>query len=339
MCNVQFGILPFAHSFWKFWKQNVQKDMFSIAHKKGMMLMKVGIDIGGSHIAIGVIDNRGKILDKHEKRITSIERQNIEQFIQNHIIEQVSQLKQEYDNGIEEIGIGMPGYAENGVIITSGNVGIKNYNLAEALQQLKLPIKIRNDAKCAALAEHAYGCLKGYERSVFLTLGTGIGGAVFVGNELLKAGKRPGYELGHMIIEKNGIPCHCGQNGCFERYASMKVFKNNLREALHLDETTRGEELLEIIRKNVPNNKDYQIIETIVAEYIENLSIGIQNLIRIFEPEVIGIGGSFVYFEDVFLQRLKSKIYELNRESKDRNNVEIKVAILGNDSGMIGAVL
>lgn len=293
--------------------------------------MKVGIDLGGSHIAIGVIDRNGKILEKTEKRLTSVEKQDIKKSIEVYILEQIKLLKNKYE--IEEVGIGMPGWAEDGMIIESGNLKIKDYNLIEALKSLKLPIKIRNDAKCAALAEQLHGCLKGYERSVFLTLGTGIGGAVFQNNQLIDAGKRPGYEFGHMVIEKNGVLCHCGRKGCFERYASMKVFKNNLRKALNLNETTRGEELLEIIRRNSPENENYQIIESVVSEFIENLSIGIENLIRIFEPEVIGIGGSFVYFEDVLLERLKKRLI------KFRKDIKIEVAVLGNDAGMIGAIL
>lgn len=134
-----------------------------------------------------------------------------------------------------------------------------------------------------------------------------------------------------MVIEKDGIPCFCGRNGCFERYASMKVFKNNLREALGLDETTRGQELFEIIRKNKPENKDFQVIENVVSKYIENLSVGLLNLIRIFEPEIVGIGGSFVYFEEVLLPRLREKV--------NREDIKIETAILGNDAGIIGAVL
>ena len=134
-----------------------------------------------------------------------------------------------------------------------------------------------------------------------------------------------------MIIQKGGILCNCGQKGCFERYASMKAFKNNLRQALGLDETTRGQELLDKIRRNDKQNFNYEIIEQVVEEYVQNLSIGLTNLIHIFEPEIIGIGGSFVHFEDVLLDRVKEKI----------NNKEIKIetAILGNDAGMIGAVL
>ena len=181
--------------------------------------------------------------------------------------------------------------------------------------------------------------LKGYERSVFLTLGTGIGGAAFLDNKLLKAGNRPAFEFGHMVIQKDGIQCTCGRKGCFERYASMKVFKNNLREALGLDEKTRGQELLEMIRNNKPGDKNYKIIENTVSDFIENLSLGIINLIYIFEPQVIGIGGSFVYFEDVFLDRLRKRVYQETNGRFDSKDFSIKTAILGNDAGIIGATL
>lgn len=299
--------------------------------------MKIGIDIGGSHIAIGVVNSTGEILAKNEKRLTGVEKQDIKKAIKEYIIEQTKWFQQRFS--IEEIGIGMPGWAENGIVKESGNLNLKNYAIEEALQTLSLPIKIKNDAKCAAMAENQYGCLKEYNRSVFLTLGTGIGGAAFLNHELLKAGKKPGYEFGHMVIEKEGIPCHCGRKGCFERYASMKAFKNNLRKALHLEETTAGEQLLEIIRENSPKRRDYDAIEKIVSQYIDYLSVGIQNLICIFEPEVIGLGGSFVYFEEVFLQRLVEKIQENNQQDVERSHIKIKTATLGNDAGIIGAVL
>lgn len=292
--------------------------------------MKIGIDIGGSHIAIGIVDENGRIVEKLEKSWSDAEKQNIKKAIEDCVIENVLKLCEKYE--ITEVGMAVPGRAENGTIISSGNVGIKNYPIVEKLKdKIKLPIKIQNDAKCAAIAENKYGCLKQWDRGMFLTLGTGIGGAVFLDNKLLKAGRKPGYEFGHMVIEKNGIPCVCGRRGCFERYASMKVFKSNLKNALNLDKSTHGEELLNIIRNNKLGNANYEKIEKVIKEYIENLSIGILNLISIFEPEIIGIGGSFVYFEEVLLTRL--------RESIAREDIKIETAILGNDAGIIGAVL
>lgn len=291
--------------------------------------MKLGIDIGGSHIAIGVVDSNGRIVEKIEKSWTNEEKQNIEKSIEEYIKENYKILANKYS--IEKVGMSIPGNSKDGVILTSGNLGVKNYNIVGRLyQEIKVPITIRNDAKCAATAENTYGCLKEYNDSIFLTLGTGIGGAAFSDNQLLKGGQKIGYEFGHMIIEKNGVPCVCGKKGCFERYASMKALKTNLRNVLELDEKTRGEELVTIIRNNKPENKNYELIENVIEEYIENLSLGIINLIEIFEPEIIGIGGSFVHFEDILLDRLKKKI---NRD------VIIQTAVLGNNAGIIGATL
>ena len=142
-----------------------------------------------------------------------------------------------------------------------------------------------------------------------------------------------GCEFGHMIIQKDGIKCNCGKNGCFEKYASMKALKTNLRTALGLDENTRGQELLDMIRKNTDND----VINKIVEEYIEYLSIGISNLINIFEPEAISIGGSFVYFADVLLEKLKNNIQKKKYLFNNRTELIIVPAALGNDAGMIGA--
>ena len=234
----------------------------------------------------------------------------------------------------------MPGTAIDGVVLSSGNVGIKNYNLKDKIQEkIDLPITIRNDAKCAAIAENTYGVLKGYDRSIFLTLGTGIGGAAFIDGKLLTAGNIPGYEFGHMVIQKDGIECTCGRKGCFERYASMKVFKNNLRKALGVDDTTRGEELLKIIRDSKPGDKDYEEIQNTIDDFIDNLSLGLVNLINIFEPQVIGIGGSFIHFEDVFLEKLIKEVNSQSKGKSGRDEFIIRPAVLGNDAGIIGATL
>lgn len=300
--------------------------------------MKIGIDLGGSHVAIGVVDSNGVIIEKKERRILAKEKKDICSFIEEYIVENVNEIIQKHN--ISSIGIAIPGTLNKTTVIKSVNLGLENYNIVERLKEkISLPIKIKNDAKCAALAENKFGSLKNYKRSVFLTLGTGIGGAVIINNQLLDTGDLPGMEIGHMVIHKDGLPCNCGNKGCFEKYASMKAFKNNLRAELGLDETTRGQELLDMIRNNNSSNKSYLKIEKIVNEFIENLGVGIGNLINLFEPEAIVIGGSFVYFEDVLLDRLKNifiyKPYIFNK----RNEIIIKPAILGNDAGIIGASL
>lgn len=294
--------------------------------------MKIGIDLGGSHISIGVVDNKSFIVEKIEKMLMSEEKKDIKSFIEDYIVKNIKELVEKYK--ITEIGIAVPGTIREEKIIKSVNLGVENYNLVENLKkEIDLPIKIRNDAKCAAIAESKIGALKNYKRSLFLTLGTGIGGAVIINDKLLDAGDLPGCEFGHMIIQKDGIKCNCGKNGCFEKYASMKALKTNLRNALGLDEKTKGEELLDIIRKNPQDKK----INRIIDDFIEYLSIGISNLVNIFEPEAIGIGGSFVYFSDILLERLKENIQDKQYLFNKREELIIIPAALGNDAGIIGS--
>lgn len=300
--------------------------------------MKIGIDVGGSHLAIGVVHNNGNIVDKREKILTNIEKENIKNTIEDFIVKNYNFFTKKYN--IDLIGIAIPGTIQDSVIISTVNLGLENYNIVENIKsKVNVPIILGNDAKCAAIAESEYGCLKGFNRSIFLTLGTGIGGATFLDGKLLKAGIRPGYEFGHMVIQKNGIECNCGRKGCFEKYASMKAFKNNLREVLKLDKKVRGDELLKIINEVDSKSSKYNMIENVVSEFIEDLSTGICNLINIFEPEIIGIGGSFVYFKDIFLGRLKQKIKQENSKRLGRQEILIETAKLGNDAGIIGATL
>ena len=300
--------------------------------------MRIGIDIGGSHIAVGLI-NGARIVDCIVKDFTDEDRADISNVIIDSIINFIDELlnrNNRFFNDIECIGISAPGTAVDGVMLTSGRLGISDFPIEKIIhEKIDLPISVRNDAKCAAIAEKEYGCLKGFDRSIFLTLGTGIGGAVFNNGELLDCGNRPGYEIGHMVIDKNGIECNCGKKGCFEVYGSMKAFKMNLRRSLNLDLSTRGKILLQMIKDTRPGDKGYDIIQSVIEEYINNLSIGISNLISIFEPEVIGIGGGFVHFSDILLPKIRDK---LNLKIQDRE-IKLEVATLGNDAGIIGATL
>lgn len=299
---------------------------------------KIGIDLGGSHIAIGVVDKKGKILEKIEKKLKGIVTKEVKKVIENTIVETVEKFREEYK--ITEIGIAIPGTVTSNEVIKSVNLGLKNYKIVEELKKkIDLPIKIRNDAKCAAIAESTYGALKQYKRILFLTLGTGIGGAVIINNKLLDTGELPGCEIGHIVIEKNGLECNCGKKGCFEKYSSMKAFKNNLRKALGFDETVSGKELLVIMKNTKREDKNYKKIEKVKKEFIENLALGISNLVNIFEPEAIGIGGSFVYFEEVLLGDLKKELLTKNLLFNPRKEINIQTAVLGNDAGIIGAIL
>ena len=293
--------------------------------------MKIGIDIGGSHIGIGLVTEEGKIISKEEKYIT--ETVNIEEKIEKFIIEKVTQIP-DYKN-IELIGIAVPGTVSDNKIIKAVNLGIENYELANRLEQkLHIKVKLRNDAKCSSLAEQKYGELAGFENSVFLCIGTGIGGAVIYNGKLLEAKGVPGFEFSHTIIQKNGKLCNCGKRGCFEVYASLKRFKEEVSNEFNLN-TMDGEKIREFILQNAQDIR----LRYMLNNYIQDLSIGISNIINIFEPEAICLGGSFAEYKDIFYEPLKRTLLDGNLLFNKRDDIILKLAKLKNDAGIIGATI
>lgn len=300
--------------------------------------MKIGIDIGGSHIGIGLINSSGTIIAKEEKDLTNNgEKQEYGIRLVNNIIELITKILDEKEIDIKQvslIGMAIPGTVSNTHIIKADNLHIKDFDIVSEINKyFNIPVSLRNDAKCAAIAEKEYGGLKKYDDALFITLGTGIGGAVFLGGKLLRTKKYEGFEIGHMVIKKDGIKCNCGRCGCFEKYASMRAFKEKVINELNAGNLT-GKQIKEILQKEEHNEK----IEKILNEYTEDLSTGLANLINIFEPETISIGGSFVYFKDILLERLIKKLSE--KGMLFNNQVpRIIMAKLKNDAGIIGSVI
>ena len=322
--------------------------------------MKIGIDIGGSHIGIGVVDENGKIIEKCEtdlynKCINNIELNNcqantnskpvlsgcnnilkqnndITEFIETYIVENIKKLQKNYN--IDVIGIASPGTPKSGKITTMVNLGINELDITSIIKKAyNGKILIKNDAKCAGLAEKTYGSLKNYSDCVFLCLGTGIGSSVFINNKLLQPKRYPAFEIGHMIIQKDGKACNCGKKGCFETYCSIKRFKNELIQNLNLNEEILAKDLLKILKEEKQNEK----VQKIMKEYINNLIIGLSNIIDIFEPESISLGGSFVYFEDILYNELLKTYNERKYVFNKEKLPELTLATLGNDAGIIGA--
>ena len=301
--------------------------------------MKIGIDIGGSHVAIGLINENGKIIAKEDKDLNNdLQSKDYCKKLVDTIIELISKIIEENKidiKGIKLIGIAIPGTVSDTHIIKAKNLHIKDFNIVSEINKyFNIPIVLRNDAKCAAIAEKEYGSLKKYDDAVFLTIGTGIGGAVYLGGKLLKPKKYEGFEIGHMVIKKDGIKCNCGRKGCFEKYASIKTFKDRIQSKFNKKNLT-GREIIELL-----TDKYYQKeAEEVINEYIDDLSIGLANLINIFEPEVISIGGGFVHFKDILLEKLINK---LNKEDMLFNNQavpKIITAKLKNDAGIVGSVI
>ncbi len=304
--------------------------------------MKIGIDIGGSHIASGIVTNNGELVRKEARDINFFsDLSNNEDLAKKKILdtidEEIKLLLEKCDfkiDDIEKIGIAAPGNPSKTGIRNAVNLGIKEFDIAAVLEnKYNTKVQIKNDGKCAGLAEKNYGALKGYDDCIFLCIGTGVGSAAFLNGKLLEATRATGFELGHMIIAKDGIECKCGKKGCFETYASMKRFKKTVIQRLGLNENIESEELQNYIRQNINEEK----VANIVDEYIENVAIGISNLIVIFEPEAICFGGSFSYYEDIFIPILQEKIkkYVFNHEIGHK----LISAKLRNDAGIIGATL
>lgn len=300
--------------------------------------MKIGVDIGGSHIGIGLINENGTIIAKEEKDIAN--RQKNESYgtiLVQTIIDLITTILEKSKMKIQDIsliGIAVPGTVSNTEIIKADNIHIRNFDIVSEINKyFNIPVSLRNDAKCAAIAEKEHGGLKKYDDALFLVVGTGIGGAVFLNGNLLKPKKYEGFEIGHIVIEKDGLQCNCGRKGCFEKYASMKAFKDSVIKEFGLDDDIGGKEIKEFIEKNPEES------EKIIDEYIENLSIGIANLINIFEPEIVSIGGGFVYYKDIFLDRLIKKLNQGSLLFNQNNVPKIVAAKLKNDAGIIGSVI
>lgn len=297
--------------------------------------MKIGIDIGGSHIAIGVINEKNEIIDKYEKNYTQEEKNNIVTTIEKYIIDVINNLKNNYN--IEKIGIAVPGSTKNGVINKAVNLGIENYDIAKAIRsKCNLPVQVRNDAKSACLAEYYY-LTKNNENSinnmVFLAIGTGIGGAVIYNGKLLTGTNYDGFELGHIVIKEDGILCKCGRKGCFERYGSILEYKNKVKERLNIPADVNSQPLRDIMNPNADK------IEDLRQQYLDDLALGISNLINIFEPDTVVLGGGFTHFAYMFMEDLKDKILNSDLLFNKREDIDIRTAELENDAGMLGSIL
>jgi len=297
--------------------------------------MKIGIDIGGSHIGVGLINNDNTIVAKEEMELVNIS-QGIENIIIETIVKFINRILENNHLSIQDIeiiGIASPGTVTDSEIVKAHNLGLKNFKILEELRKyFDVPMKLKNDAKCAAVAEKKCGSLREYNNCIFLAIGTGIGGAVFWNGKLLRPTKYPGFEVGHMIIQKeNARECKCGKSGCFEQYASITALKREIREKYSIQEEMTGKELYNFITENMQDERMNQII----GGYLNDLALGISNLINIFEPEVIGIGGSFSHYKDIFLPQLKIKTERL---LFNNDMPKIVMAQIKNDAGIIGAV-
>ena len=309
----------------------------------------IGVDLGGTNIAAGIVDEKGNLLRKASIP-TGAEREADE------VIKDMAGLCRKLidEQGItvddvEYAGVATPGTADhdNGIVVYANNLRFLNYPLADKLKEF-LGVKkvlIENDANAAAKGEAACGAAKGYANSVMITLGTGPGGGIIIDNKIYSGFNYAGAELGHMVIEVDGLPCSCGRKGCWEAYSSATGLINMtkvklaetkdtiMHEMVAHDGKVSGRTAFDAMRKGDKAAKE------VVDKYIYYLAMGIVNIINIFQPEVLVIGGGICnekhYLTDPLMDIVDKEQYSRNSTKK----TEIRIATLGNDAGIIGAAM
>ena len=280
-----------------------------------MIFINIGIDIGGSHIGMGLVDEN--IIIKERKDIYYASNT----FTPEVIFEVINDFINEYEEDVETIGIGIPGFATDTFINYTCNLPLKDFEVTDYIKT-KLPIYISNDANCATIAEYEFADHKMYSNYILVTVGTGIGAGIILNGNLYTGSTGASGEIGHMVIDKDGLLCKCGRRGCFEKYASVSA----------LLKTTGAENLNEVFYLSEKNNN----IQNVLDNYIENLSEGLANVVNMYDPEMLVIGGSLSEFSDEIIYKLKSKIFP-KLYNKDAHELSIKAASLKNDAGIIGA--
>ena len=228
--------------------------------------MKLGIDIGGSHVSIAVIDSNLKVKQCYKQSIL----QNTMPKIVKYFESKIDEIIKKYE--VTEINISVPGIIKDNKIQKSVNLGIENVDIIKEFRKIlekynmnHVEMKIRNDAECAAITEHKLGCLKGYRNCVFITLGTGIGSSIIIDNKI-----QNNAELGHTVIQQNGRKCNCGKNGCFEQYASMLNFKRQCKKYLKLPQNMKPKDIIEYLEVNIEKIEVKEVINKYIKYYSFN---------------------------------------------------------------------
>ncbi|PKM62974.1 MAG: glucokinase [Firmicutes bacterium HGW-Firmicutes-21] len=310
----------------------------------------LGIDLGGTSIKAGVCNETGEILYKESCPTVTTEDGD-------RIIADMAALCKRVIAGcglksddIAYAGIASPGTAdsEQGVIVYACTLPFLNYPIAERLSMLTgiKRVYVENDANAAAKGEATIGAAKGYANSIMITLGTGVGGGIIIDRKVYAGFNFAGAELGHIVIVHGGKPCTCGRDGCWEAYASATALIEQTKEKMLSNRNTLMWSLAEGDIEKVGGKTAFnamkqgdKVATEVVDTYIGYLACGIVNIINIFQPEVLSIGGGISNEREYLTQPL---IDIVKKEQYSRNSPKqtiIKIAQLGNDAGIIGAAM
>ena len=304
----------------------------------------LGIDLGGTFIKGGIVDDEGNIILRD--KIPTESHKGADGVVAN-IVSLCQSLMEKTNLTADDlvgVGIGVPGMidSQKGEVIYSNNLGWKDFSISEKVSAtLGLPVRIANDANVAALGETKFGCGKDYRNSVMVTLGTGVGSGIVIDGKLFEGNRSAGAEIGHTAIVAGGELCTCGRKGCLEAYASATALIRDTRRAM---ESHPDSGLWEIATPDTVTGKTaFDLWETdpvakaVVDNYIEKLAVGLVNVANALRPEIIILGGGVCSEGDRLVSPLQAI---MNRDvyAGDKGPaVKILIATLGNDAGLLGA--
>ncbi|MBQ9893933.1 MAG: ROK family glucokinase [Ruminococcus sp.] len=306
----------------------------------------VGIDLGGTNIVAGVVDEEYNIIAKASTK-TNCPRpeKEIADDMAKMALEAVKNANLTIDD-IEWVGVGTPGIANSatGIIEYSNNLGFKNTPMVKYIQEtIDKPVFIENDANAAAYGEFVAGAAKGAKNAVCITLGTGVGGGIIVDGKIYSGSNFAGAEIGHTVIEVDGAQCSCGRKGCFEAYSSATGLIRMTKEAMEQFPDSKLNDMANEKGKVTARTSfdcmraGDKVAKDVVDKYIKYLAAGITNTINIFQPDVLCIGGGVCNEGDPLLLPMKALVKEEVYTRNSEKNTEIVIAKLGNDAGIIGA--
>ncbi len=308
--------------------------------------MYIGIDLGGTNIAVGIVDDSGKIIAKCSKP-TDAKRGYKE------IVKDMAELSKKLltDNNISEsdvcgVGIGCPGTVDTkeGVVVFSNNIRMENVPLGEEFKKyLDINVTIINDADAAAFGEYMING-NGVDSFIFITLGTGVGGGIVINGKIYNGFNCAGGELGHITLVHDGIPCNCGNIGCWEAYASVTALIKQTEEAMNKNSQSLMHKIAakegKISGKTAFDaaKAGDEAGEKVVNKYREYVASGLVSIVNIFQPEKLVIGGGISKEGDYLIEPIKEYCYS-HEYNKNRKKTDISIATLFNDAGIIGAAL
>ena len=306
----------------------------------------IGIDLGGTNIKAGVVNENYEIVSKATtKTLLPRPADEICADMAKVSLEAVKQAGLTLDN-IESVGIGTPGTAnsETGIIEYSNNLGFLNLPVVEIMQKhINKPFYVENDANAAAYGEFLAGAAKGANDAVCITLGTGVGGGIIINGKIYSGFNFAGAEIGHTVVDPNGPECTCGRKGCFEVFSSATGLVRMTKEAMYEDKSSvmwkMNEEDGKVSARTAFNamRAGDRAGKAVVDKYIKYLACGITNTINIFQPDILCIGGGVCNEGDPLLLPLKELVAKEVYTKNSAKNTEIVIAKLGNDAGIIGA--